>query len=102
METENTSERSEWRLKTHSSAEKTVENWWRGSFDVVPLFFLEGKIDGRTKEFQDKSEGRSIRSSKIYKDLFVDYDYLLCSKVFVDSDYYIIQGHEDNYVEKLI
>ncbi len=54
------------------------------------------------KSFKTRVKEEVVRCSKIYKDLFVDYDYLLCSEVFVDSDYYIIQGHEDNYVEKLI
>lgn len=49
------------------------------------------------KSFKTRVKEEAVRCSKIYKDLFVDYDYLLCSEVFVDSDYYIIQGHEDNY-----
>ena len=38
-----------------------------------------------------------IRCSKLYKATFVEYDYLLCSEAFVKADYYVIQGHEDNY-----
>lgn len=49
------------------------------------------------KSFKTRVKEEAVRCSKIYKDLFVDYDYLLCSGVFADSDYYIIQGHEDNY-----
>lgn len=49
------------------------------------------------KSFKTRVKEEAIKCSKIYKSLFVDYDYLLCSDAFVHADYYIIQGHEDNY-----
>lgn len=49
------------------------------------------------KSFKTRVKEEAVRCSKIYKDLFVDYDYLLCSEAFTDAEYYIIQAHEDNY-----
>lgn len=49
------------------------------------------------KSFKTKVKEEAIRCSKLYKSLFVDYDYLLCSDVFTKAEYYIIQGHKDNY-----
>lgn len=49
------------------------------------------------KNFKTRVKEEAIKCSKTYKSLFVDYDYLLCSDAFVQADYYIIQGHEDNY-----
>lgn len=49
------------------------------------------------KSFKTRVKEEVIKCSKLYKSLFVDYDYLICSDAFARSDYYIIQGHEDNY-----
>lgn len=49
------------------------------------------------KSFKTKVKEEAIRCSKLYKSLFVDYDYLLCSDAFTKAEYYIIQGHKDNY-----
>lgn len=49
------------------------------------------------KSFKTRVKEEAIKCSKLYKKLFVDYDYLLCSDAFTKADYYIIQGHEDNY-----
>lgn len=49
------------------------------------------------KSFKTRVKEEAIKCSRIYKELFVDYDYLLCSDVFAKAEYYIIQGHEDNY-----
>ena len=35
--------------------------------------------------------------SKSYKDFFVDYDYLVCSKAFIHKPYYIVVADNDNY-----
>ena len=35
--------------------------------------------------------------SKDYKDFFVDYDYLICSKAFIHRPYYIVVADNDNY-----
>ena len=47
--------------------------------------------------FKEKVAQIAIAQSKIYKAIFVDYEYLLCSDAFVKKDYYIISAKEDNY-----
>lgn len=47
--------------------------------------------------FKDRVKETIIACSKKYKDNFVDYHYLVCSKAFVIRDYYIISAYEDNY-----
>lgn len=38
-----------------------------------------------------------IKAAKQYKDIYVDYEYLICSVAFEKSDYYIIATEEDNF-----
>lgn len=64
---------------------------------LLLLLLWEGKNMVEQKSFKTRVKEEAIKCSKIYKSLFVDYDYLLCSDAFVQADYYIIQGHEDNY-----
>lgn len=64
---------------------------------LLLLLLWEGKNMAEQKSFKTRVKEEAIKCSKIYKSLFVDYDYLLCSDAFVQADYYIIQGHEDNY-----
>lgn len=39
-----------------------------------------------------------VRCAPIYKGVFLDYDYLLCSQAFVHAPYYVIRGHAFNYL----
>lgn len=65
---------------------------------MLSLYLLERKKEmSEQKSFKMRVKEEAIRCSKIYKGLLVDYDYLLCSEVFANANYYIIQGHEDNY-----
>lgn len=49
------------------------------------------------KSFQERVKDTVIEYAKQYKDYFVDYDYLICSDVFKNADYYIVQAHETNF-----
>lgn len=47
--------------------------------------------------FKERVKNVAINESKNYKRIFVDYEYLICSQVFSNKDYYIISANEDNY-----
>lgn len=78
METENPSER-------RINCEKLV----RGTVYCCPFYFEKGKAVAEQKSFKTRVKEEAIRCARIYKDQFVDYDYLLCSEAFSQSDYYI-------------
>lgn len=43
------------------------------------------------KSLQERVKDTVIEYAKQYKDYFVDYDYLICSDVFQNADYYIVR-----------
>lgn len=47
--------------------------------------------------FKERVKNIAISESKNYKSIFVDYEYLICSKIFSLKDYYIISAKENNY-----
>lgn len=47
--------------------------------------------------FKERVAQVAIEQAKHYKDVFVDYEYLLCSEAFVKQDYYIISANANNY-----
>lgn len=50
------------------------------------------------KSFTQRVKETVIHSAYLYKKYYVEYEYLLCSKAFKKSEYYIISAHEDNYL----
>lgn len=50
------------------------------------------------KSFKERVKETLISYAKEYKAYYVDYEYLLCSKAFSRSAYYIVSAHEDNYL----
>lgn len=50
-----------------------------------------------TKSFQTRVKESIIEYAKMYKEYFVDYDYLICSDCFQNANYYIVNAHETNY-----
>lgn len=48
--------------------------------------------------FKTRVKQIAIAESKKYKDLFIDHQYLICSKKFQKRDYYIISGEKDNFL----
>lgn len=102
----NDNNRSEWRLKTHSSgrngdlkpismAEITAKN--QNGMTMSSLLLLKGFAKMDKISFKERVRQTVITCSKKYKNNFVDYDYLVCSKAFYKQSYYIISAHEDNY-----
>ena len=49
------------------------------------------------ESFQTRVKNTIIEYARQYKAYFVDYDYLICSDVFKNADYYIVQAHETNF-----
>lgn len=50
------------------------------------------------KTFKERVKETLISYAQDYKMYYVDYEYLLCSKAFSRSAYYIVSAHEDNYL----
>lgn len=47
--------------------------------------------------FKERIVQVAIEQAIHYKEVFVDYEYLLCSEAFVKRDYYIISANANNY-----
>lgn len=48
--------------------------------------------------FKTRVKEIAITESKKYKDVFVDHQYLICSKGFKKRDYYILSAEKDNFL----
>lgn len=49
-------------------------------------------------DFKERVAQIAIQYAPIYKQTFVDFEYLICSDCFVNRDYYILSAKEDNYL----
>lgn len=49
------------------------------------------------KSFKERVKDSMIENAQLYKEHFVDYEYLICSEAFNNRKYYIVDGKEDNY-----
>ena len=49
------------------------------------------------ESFKERARQEMIKAAKQYKDIYVDYEYLICSVTFEKNDYYIIAVEEDNF-----
>lgn len=47
--------------------------------------------------FKERVTQVAIEQAKIYEQVFLKYEYLLCSAAFSDKPYYIISAHADNF-----
>lgn len=47
--------------------------------------------------FKDRIADVAITQAQVYKSVFVDYEYLVCSQAFQINDYYILAAKGDNY-----
>lgn len=50
------------------------------------------------KSFKERVKETLISCAQDYKAYYMDYEYLLCSRAFSHSTYYIVSAHEDNYL----
>ena len=63
---------------------------------AVILFLNKGVI--MTKEsFKKHVCMEIIKAAKQYKEIYIDYEYLICSEAFIQKDYYIIAAEKDNF-----
>lgn len=49
------------------------------------------------QSFKERVTHVAITQAKVYEQVFLKYEYLICSKAFSDKPYYIISAHADNY-----
>ena len=47
--------------------------------------------------FKERVAQAAIKNALLYKQVFVDYEYLICSDAFVKEPYYVLASQEDNY-----
>lgn len=47
--------------------------------------------------FKERVCQEMIKGAKKYKQVYVDYEYLICSEAFKQRDYYIVDAKEDNF-----
>lgn len=48
--------------------------------------------------FKERVKSAAIDGAKLYKNNFIDYEYLICSMAFKDKKYYIAKADEGNYL----
>lgn len=48
--------------------------------------------------FKERVRQEMIKSARQYKNVYVDYEYLICSASFKKKPYYIIDAKEDNFL----
>lgn len=49
------------------------------------------------ENFKERVRLTIISMAKLYKEKYVDYEYLICSQAFFERAYYIIDAKEDNF-----
>lgn len=50
-----------------------------------------------TQSFKERVAQVAIAQAKVYEQVFLKYEYLLCSEAFSEKPYYIISAHADNF-----
>lgn len=63
---------------------------------IIPLCFYRGCMSVQTR-FKERVKNIIISSAVLYKQNFVDCEYLVCSDAFTNSGFYIIDAKTDNY-----
>ncbi len=54
-----------------------------------------------TIPFKERVRRVAIQESAHYKQIFIDYDYLICCESFAKKNHYVIAGERDNYAHLL-
>lgn len=49
------------------------------------------------KSFKERVRLEIIKAAKKYKEIYVDYEYLICSEAFAKRSYYIVDAKKDNF-----
>lgn len=82
-------------LKPIPIAELTVKNP-EGTTCVVPFSFIRG-VQLVEQSFKQRVANAAILYAEAYQDVFLNFEYLVCSDGFSEQDYYIIAAHAENY-----
>lgn len=84
-------------LKPAPIAETTAKN--RRAITRPLLFYRNGdKNMVKQTSFKTRVKEIAITESKRYKEVFIDHQYLICSKDFHKKDYYILAAEKDNFL----
>lgn len=94
METINPFERSGWRPKTHPLQHGLLKTSG-GGFGRSLLFYCE--VHMVSQSFKERVRQTAIAQAKVYYQVFLKYEYLVCSEAFSEKPYYIISAHADNF-----
>lgn len=49
------------------------------------------------ESFKERVRLEIIKAAKKYKEIYVDYEYLICSEAFAKRSYYIVDAEKDNF-----
>lgn len=49
------------------------------------------------ESFKERVRLEMIKAAKEYKEMYVDYEYLICSEAFKQKNYYIVDAEKDNF-----
>lgn len=49
------------------------------------------------ESFKERVRLEIIKAAKKYKEIYVDYEYLICSEAFSKRSYYIVDAEKDNF-----
>ena len=84
-------------LKPAPIAEITAKNQRASN---RPLLFHRNGDENMAEQtpFKTRVKEIAITESKKYKEIFVDHQYLICSKGFKKRDYYILSAEKDNFL----
>lgn len=61
-------------------------------------FVLGGKMNNNKESFKERVKNVSINEAVLYKEIFIDYEYLICSEAFENQKFYIINAKKENYM----
>lgn len=84
-------------LKLIPIAEITAKNPRETAALSFPLTYFLGFCTMETVSFKERVAQVAIDQAKQYRDVFLDFEYLLCSEAFIKQDYYIIAATANNY-----
>ena len=83
-------------LKLIPIAEKTVKNLVKGD-ESHPLTYMQREGFMKEESFKSRIKLEIMKFAKLYKRMYLDYEYLICSEAFVKKDFYIIKAEENNF-----
>lgn len=87
---------SDWRRKTQFHARVNCEK--SQGMTISHPFVLGGNMNNNKESFKKRVKNVSINEAVLYKEIFVDYEYLICSEAFENQKFYTINAKKENYM----